>query len=71
MLNIKGKKSHGLAFKISWLISKSHGKLALSSQYESEKSGMYDCHRLKLFLYIKKWRWPAVFVSLRALDLVL
>ena len=28
---------------------------------------LYHCHRLKLFLYIKKWRRPGVFVSLRAL----
>ena len=31
---------------------------------------LYHCHRLKLFLYIKKWHPPGVFVSLRALALV-
>ena len=31
---------------------------------------LYHCHRLKLFLYIKKWCRPGVFVSLRALALV-
>ena len=30
----------------------------------------YHCHRLKLFVYIKKWRWPGVFVPLQALALV-
>ena len=24
---------------------------------------LYHCHRLKLFLYIKKWHWPGVFVD--------
>ena len=32
---------------------------------------LYHCHRLKLFLYIKKWSRPEVFVPLRALALVL
>ena len=31
----------------------------------------YHCHWLKLFLYIKKWRRPGVFVPLRALALVI
>ena len=31
---------------------------------------LYHCHRLKLFLYIQKWRRPGVFVSLRALAAV-
>ena len=30
---------------------------------------LYHCHRRKLFLYIKKWRRPGVFVSLWALAL--
>ena len=30
----------------------------------------YHCHRLKSFVYIKKWRWPGVFVPLQALALV-
>ena len=30
----------------------------------------YNIVRLKLFLYIKKWHWPGVFVPLRALALV-
>ena len=31
---------------------------------------LYHFHRLKLFLHIKKWHRPGVFVSLRALALV-
>ena len=31
----------------------------------------YHCHRLKLFVYISKWRWPGVFVPLQALALVI
>ena len=31
---------------------------------------IYHCHRLKLFLYIKKWHRPGVLVSLRALALL-
>ena len=31
----------------------------------------YYCHRLKLFVYIKKWRRPGVFLPLQALALVL
>ena len=31
----------------------------------------YIIVRLKLFLYIKKWHWPGVFVPLWALALVL
>ena len=31
---------------------------------------LYNCHRRKLFLYIKKWHRPGVFVSLQALALV-
>ena len=31
---------------------------------------LYHCHRLKLFLYTKKWCRPGVFVSLQALALV-
>ena len=31
----------------------------------------YHCHGLKLFLYIKKWRWPGVFVSLQELALII
>ena len=31
---------------------------------------LYHCHRLKLFLHIKKWRRPGVFVPLQALALV-
>ena len=30
----------------------------------------YHCHRLKIFVYIKKWGWPGVFVPLQALALV-
>ena len=30
----------------------------------------YHCHRLKLFVYIKKWRRPGIFVPLQALALV-
>ena len=30
----------------------------------------YHCHRLKLFVYIMKWRRPGVFVLLQALALV-
>ena len=32
---------------------------------------LYHCYRLKLFLYIKTWHRPGVFVHLRALALVL
>ena len=32
---------------------------------------LYHCYRLKLFLYIKTWRWPGVFVPLWALALVI
>ena len=31
---------------------------------------LYHCHKLKLFLYIKKWHRPGVLLSLRALALV-
>ena len=31
----------------------------------------YHCHRLKLFVYIKKWHRPGVFVPLQALALVI
>ena len=31
---------------------------------------LYHCHRLKLFVCIKKWHWPGVFVSLCAFALV-
>ena len=31
---------------------------------------LYHCHRLKLFVYIKKRRQPGVFMPLRALALV-
>ena len=31
---------------------------------------LISCHKLKLFLYFKKWRRSGVFMSLRALALV-
>ena len=30
----------------------------------------YHCYRLKLFIYIKKWRLPGVFLPLQTLALV-